>query len=199
VVAGESALASNTLAQIRAFIALVLAPEAAARGLLWASRATLSLQGGLLVLTRGTRRIELALREVVALRAWRVPSPGPGVSLLLASGAPWRYSLAHVDGVALQSALAAQATPSAQSSREAATGAAGAAVKPVSPAWAARYAQACLAPRGNRLLDHALTKFALLPFLLAIPAFRLHQHIAFGGGFGEYQMFGIATYVKGFA
>ncbi len=189
VVAGEGALASNTLAQIRAFIALVLAPEAAARGLLWASRATLSLQGGLLVLTRGTLRIELALREVVALRAWRVPSPAPGVSLLLASGATWRYGLAHVDALALQSALAAQAD----------TGADAAPTTPVSPAWAARYAQADLAPRGNHLLNHALTKFALLPFLLAIPAFRLHQHIAFGGSFGEAQMFGIAAYAKGFA
>ena len=222
VVAGEGALASNTLAQIRAFIALVLAPEAAASGLLWASRATLSLQGGRLVLTRGTRRIELALREVAALRAWRVPSPGPGVSLLLASGATWRYSLAQVDALALQSALAVQAMQpasppeDAQEAQEALKALealkaqhgdlrAGAApvppqsMAPVSPAWAARYAQAFLAPRGSHWLKHALTKFALLPFLLALPAFRLHQHIAFGGSFGEAQMFGIAAYAKGFA
>jgi apolipoprotein N-acyltransferase len=196
VVAGEGALASNTLAQIRAFIALVLAPEVAARGLLWASRATLSLQGGLLVATRGTRRIELALQEVVALRAWRVPSPGPGVSLQLASGATWHYALAHVDALALQAALAAQAV---QSPREAGAVDGEARVKPLSPVWAARHAQASLAPRGNRYLNHALTKFALLPFLLAMPAFRLHQHIAFGGSFGEAQMFGIAAYAKGFA
>ncbi len=219
MVAGEGALASNTLAQIRAFIALVLAPEAAARGLLWASRATLSLQGGLLVLTRGTRRIELALREVVALRAWRVPSPAPGVSLRLASGATWRYALAHVDALALQSALAAQSSQErpqtcrfapgpprgieqsgkATFAQEANTGDGGAPMTPVAPAWAARYAQASLAPRGHHFLNHALTKFALLPFLLALPAFRLHQHIAFGGSFGEAQMFGVAAYAKGFA
>jgi apolipoprotein N-acyltransferase len=193
VVAGEGALASNTLAQIRAFIALVLAPEVAARGLLWASRATLSVQGGLLVATRGTRRVELALRDVAALHAWRVPSPAPGVSLQLASGAMWHYSLAHVDALGLQAALAAQ------SPRGDCAGDGGAHAPLLSPAWAARLAQACLAPRGSRVLAHALTKFALLPFLLAIPAFRLHQHIAFGGSFGEAQMFGIAAYAKGFA
>ena len=190
IVSGEGAMATNTLAQVRAFVALVLAPEAAARGLLWASRATLSLQGGLLVLARGTRRIELALREVVAVRAWRVPCPGPGVSLQLASGATWGYALAQVDAVTLQAALAAQGGNADD---------AGAAVKPASPAWAARYAQAFLAPRGNRFLHHALSQFALLPFLLAIPAFRLHQHIAFGSGLGELQLFGFMAYARGFA
>jgi apolipoprotein N-acyltransferase len=35
--------------------------------------------------------------------------------------------------------------------------------------------------------------------LLALPAFRLHQHIAYGGTLGEYLSFGLAAYVKGFA
>jgi apolipoprotein N-acyltransferase len=196
VVAGEGALASNTLAQIRAFIALVLAPEVAARGLLWASRATLSVQAGLLVATRGARRVELALQDVAALHAWRVPSPAPGVSLLLVSGAMWRCSLAHVDALGLQAALAAHAAQFHLGDR---AGDGVARATSVSPVWAARHAQAVLAPRGNRFLHHALTKFALLPLLLAIPAFRLHQHIAFGGSFGEAQMFGIAAYAKGFA
>jgi apolipoprotein N-acyltransferase len=193
VVAGEGALASNTLAQVRAFLALVLAPEAAARGLLWASRASLSLQAGALVLTRGTRRIELAVREVGALRAWRLPAPGPGLSLQLASGATWGYVLAHLDAKALRDALAEQA------GRSPPEGDAGPAVPPASPAWAAHYAQAALAPRGGRFLQHPLAKFVGLPFLLAIPAFRLHQYIAFGGGLGEWQLFGLWAYAKGFA
>jgi len=195
VVAGEGVLASNTLAQIRAFVALVLAPEAAARGLLWASRATLSLQGGLLVLTRGARRIELALREVVAIRAWQLPVPGPGVSVQMTSGARWGYGLARVDAVALQAVLVAPARQAAQPTED---GDAGVAVQAASPDWAARYAQAVLRPRGNRFLHHALAKFVALPFLLAIPAFRLHQHIAFGGGLGEVQIFGLVAYAKGF-
>ncbi|MFO1265670.1 MAG: hypothetical protein U1F67_01965 [Rubrivivax sp.] len=57
-----------------------------------------------------------------------------------------------------------------------------------SPAWAARYGQAFLAPRGSAFLHHRLTRFVLLPFLLAIPAFTLHQHIAFGSAFGEARL-----------
>ncbi|MFO1267558.1 MAG: nitrilase-related carbon-nitrogen hydrolase [Rubrivivax sp.] len=45
-----------------------------------------------------------------------------------------------------------------------------------SPAWAARYGQAFLAPRGSAAPHHRLTRFVLLPFLLAIPAFTLPAH-----------------------
>jgi apolipoprotein N-acyltransferase len=48
-------------------------------------------------------------------------------------------------------------------------------------------------------LDHPLAKFVVLPFVLAIPAFRLHQHIAFGSTFGEYYTFGLAAYLMAFA
>ena len=42
-------------------------------------------------------------------------------------------------------------------------------------------------------------KFVLLPLLLAIPAFRLHQHITFGSSFGEYQAYGLTAYLAAFA
>ena len=48
-------------------------------------------------------------------------------------------------------------------------------------------------------LDHPLIKFVLLPLALAIPAFRLHQHIAYGSGLGELYSFGLAAYLKAFA
>jgi apolipoprotein N-acyltransferase len=46
-------------------------------------------------------------------------------------------------------------------------------------------------------IDHPLFKFALFPLLLALPAFRLHQHIAYGGTFGEYYSFGLSAYLLG--
>lgn len=224
VLAGEAALASNTLAQIRAFLALVLAPEAAARALLWASRASLSFEVGRLVLAfgRGARRIELAAAEVEAVVAWRVPGPVPGASLRLASGERWRYALAQVDPVALARALAearAEATAKPAPAPEVTAGTApvtraeATAAVPggapgtdahragpdASPAWAARHAQAFFAHRGSRFLQHPLTKFVGLPFLLAIPAFHLHQHIAFGGALGEVRLFGLVAFGKGFA
>ncbi len=43
--------------------------------------------------------------------------------------------------------------------------------------------------------DRPLVKFALLPLLPALLAFRLHQHIAYGGTFGEYQTYGLGAYL----
>jgi apolipoprotein N-acyltransferase len=60
----------------------------------------------------------------------------------------------------------------------------------------ADYADARVAATWPRL-DHPLTKFALFPLLAALPAFRLHQHIAFGGTFGEYHSFGLAAWLTG--
>lgn len=219
VLGGEGALGANTLAQIRAFAVWVLAPEAAARALLWASRATLSVQGGALVFAHGARRIELAVADVVAISAWRVPAPLPGVTLHLVSGAHWGHGLARADSVALQAMLQgarangasatsaaapALAAPGARNATRAtsaasATSAVLAAVPPPPPACAALHAAAFAAPRGSRWLQHGLVKFVALPFLLALPAFRLHQHIAFGGGFGEWQLFGAGAFLKGFA
>jgi apolipoprotein N-acyltransferase len=47
-------------------------------------------------------------------------------------------------------------------------------------------------------LDRPWLKFGLFPLLLAIPAFRLHQVISFGGGLGEYLSYGLGAYLQGF-
>ncbi|MDO9193558.1 MAG: apolipoprotein N-acyltransferase, partial [Undibacterium sp.] len=47
-------------------------------------------------------------------------------------------------------------------------------------------------------LDHPLAKFALFPLALAIPAFHLHQHIAYGSAFGEYYSYGLKAYLTAF-
>ena len=56
-----------------------------------------------------------------------------------------------------------------------------------------------VSPMRRGRLDHPLAKFGVLPLLLAIPAFRLHQHIAYGGTFGEYTTYGLAAYLTTFA
>lgn len=179
---GDSALQSNTLAQIRTFALLFLAPETAAVLLLLAFSARASIEGGTLVLTRAAGRIELPVRDIVAVEAWRLPIPAFGASLRLTSGERWRYGIGNVDPTALARVLAN----------------AGGDSPPVRPEWAATYAQAALAGRRGRL-ERPLAKFVLLPFVLAIPAFRLHQHIAYGSSFGEYYTFGLSAFLKGFA
>ncbi len=183
VLLGEGALASNTLAQVRTFALLFLAPEVAAWCVLLAFRARASVEQGLLVLSRGTRRLELVLHDIAAVEPWRLPIPGPGVSLRLVSGERWRYGLAHAGSVALAQALAA---------------AAGGTVRPApEPSRAMAYARARQAVRRGRL-DWLPAKFVLLPLVLAIPAYRLHEHIAYGSAFGEYYTFGLLAYLKGF-
>ena len=48
-------------------------------------------------------------------------------------------------------------------------------------------------------IERPLAKFVLFPLVLAIPAFRLHEHIAYGSSFGEYVAFGPAAYLTAFA
>ncbi|AZP13304.1 apolipoprotein N-acyltransferase [Undibacterium parvum] len=179
----NEALRTNTLAQIRTFGALFLAPEAASWSLLLAYSARASLENGSLVLSRGAQRFELAISEISALVVWRLPLPCPGASLRLVSGQRWRYALALANPPALARALAAAGGPP---------------LLPCPPSPLSSYAQARLAMQRWRL-DHPLVKFALLPLALAIPAFHLHQHIAYGSAFGEYYSFGLKAYLIAFA
>jgi len=180
---GDGPLQSNTLAQIRSFAALFLVPEVAAWCVLRAFAARAGIEQGRLVLARGRHRLELALRDIAAVEPWRLPLPGPGAWLRLASGARWPHGIAIADPEALARLLlpAAGATPGeAMASR------------------AQVYARARRAIVRGRL-DRPLAKFVLLPLALAIPAFRLHQHITYGGSFGEFYSFGLLPFVEGFA
>lgn len=180
---GDGVSQGNTFAHVRAFTAFFLAPEAAAWLLLRAFAAKAAVEGGVLVLARGRQRLELALRDIAAVEVWRVPVPAAGAWLRLATGERWRYGIAVADPAALARAL--QAAGGASSPQ------------PLSgPAWA--YLAARASVRRGRL-DHPVAKFVLLPFVLAIPAFQLHQHIAYGSAFGEFYTFGLRAYLKGFA
>ena len=180
VLLGDARLQSNTLAQIRTFAGLFLVPEAAAWCVLRAFAARASIVDGVLVLASGTRRLELRLGDIASVQPWRLPIPGAGLALTLASGQRWPYGLALARPDALARALAPHAWARAA---EAST--------------AARYARAAQPLRRGRL-EHPLVKFGLFPLLLAIPAFRLHQHIAYGGTFGEYLTFGWRAYLTTF-
>lgn len=176
-------LRANTLAQIRTFAGLFIAPEAASWCVLYAFSARASIENGKLVLVRGARRLELVVRDIVAIKPWYLPIPGPGISLQLASDEHWRYGIAVSNPTAFGRAL---------------TSANGAPIRVGTPSRAAMYTKALSVVRRGRL-GHPFVKFVLFPFLLAIPAFRLHQHIAFGSGFGEYYMFGLKAYLIAFS
>lgn len=186
-------LRTNTLAQIRLFAMLFLLPEAVAWCLLraFAAQAALGQSASgqaALTFTRGAQRVELALAEIAAVELWRLPVPGPGAELRLASGKRWRYGLALANPAALARAIGAAGGQ--QPGR----------LQPGGPPGAVLgvYAQA-RAALGRWRLDHPACKFLLLPLALAVPAFHLHQHIAYGSAFGEYYTFGPKAYLSAFA
>jgi apolipoprotein N-acyltransferase len=184
VLLDDGAFRANALVQLRTFVAFFLAPEAAAWFVTLAFRAVVSIDDGALVLRRGGRRLALAVRDIAAVEPWRVPLPSPGLSLRLASGGRWRYGLAQADPAVLAEALVAAG--------------AGATFSDDAPSPARTYAGVRAASRRGRL-DAPFAKFGMLPLLLAIPAFRLHQHIAYGGTLGEYYTFGLPAYLTTFA
>ena len=168
-------LRSNTLAQLRIFTVCFLLPELVAWCVLKAFSAQASVLEGRLVLARGVQVLALPLGALAAVEPWRVPVPGPGVSLRLRSGQYWEYGLALPDPAAFAAALAAAGGPAAV----------------IAPSW-----RRLVAPATR--LDHPLAKFVLLPLALALPAFHLHQHIAYGSALGEYYSFGLAAYLSAF-
>jgi apolipoprotein N-acyltransferase len=165
----------DALQKIRMTVALFLAPELAAWAIGRAHAALLRVDEGMLTIEQGARRIEIPLREIVALLPWTLPLPQSGVWLELGSGRRWSQGIALADPEALMRALAA----------------AGATLAPPTgaDARAMTWARASAAV-GRRRADHPLSKFVLFPLVPALPVFRLHQHIAYGGTFGEWQTFG---------
>ncbi|GAB2838347.1 hypothetical protein GCM10027277_01530 [Pseudoduganella ginsengisoli] len=179
----DEALRTHTLAQIRMFAALFLVPEIIAWCVLRAFAAQASISHGRLLVERGTLRMELALNQIAAVTPWRLPVPGPGVSLQLAPRRPWGYGLALAHPQAFAEALAAAGGPPVVDQRFDAMDV---------------YVRARSALR-RWVLDSPVAKFVVLPLVLAVPAFHLHQHIAFGSALGEYYTFGLKAYLSAFA
>lgn len=171
---------TNALANIWMFAGLFLAPEAAAWCIARASAATVHIEGDKLVLEQPERRIEILVQDITAIEPWRIPIPTTGLWLRLTSGRRWPQGIALIDPASLVDALIhAGARPElmdALSGRATILTRARAAVR-------------------RRIIDHPIVKFVLFPLVPALPAFRLHQHIAFGGTFGEYYTFGLQAYL----
>lgn len=142
--------------------------------------ATLQLEsGGVLLLHHGQRRAVPAT-EITAITPWTLPLPMPGITLHLASATPLACGVARDDPAALAAMLRRAGAPAMAATRLQGLALADARTRAAAPRWR---------------IDHPLVKFALFPLLLALPAFRLHQHIAYGGTFGEYYSFGLQAYL----
>jgi apolipoprotein N-acyltransferase len=180
---GIDARLANPLRLLRAVGIFSLAPGLAAWLLGRAFAVTLAVRDGLLVLEGRGRRIEVPCDAVDAVVPWRMPLPAAGVGLRLRSGDRLDRALQVADPAALADALADAGAPAHV--RASARGPAGV------------YARSRLALR--RRWYHVVLAYVVFPLVPAVPLFRLHQWIAYGGTFGEYWMFGLKAYLLGFA
>ncbi|MCX7041441.1 MAG: apolipoprotein N-acyltransferase [Gammaproteobacteria bacterium] len=171
---------ADTLPRMWMFAGLVVAPEAAAWALRRAFAATVRVADGMLVLEQAGRRTEIDAKDITAVDAWTVPIPSAGAWLRLASGQRWTQGIALADPSALVRALVHAGAP--------------ATLAHTLTRRAAVYAHVCATAKRWRI-DGPLFKFVLFPLVPALPAFRLHQHIAYGGTFGEYYTFGLKAYL----
>ncbi len=113
------------------------------------------------------------------MHSWRVPLPGAGVDLTFVSGRRWGQGIEVADPNALLHALSAAGSAARLDDDHSRR--------------IADFAAARAAASHRPWLDHPLVKFVLFPLIAALPAFRLHQHIAFGGTFGEYYTYGLTA------
>lgn len=173
----------NSLTQIQVYVWAVLVPLLAAWAMRRAFVASVSIDNGRLIFRGHWQRIDVPLQRIVALRPWSLPLAGPGLDIELASGQRLPQRIVLSDPAALHAALHA----------------AGAPLRAYPRGWPGLLSRmlAQRAAAGHRWLDHVAIKFVLFPLLPAIPAFRLHQVIAFGGSFGEYLTYGLQAWVSG--
>jgi hypothetical protein len=118
---------------------------------------------------------------VVGVRAWRIPLPGPGFSLVGSSGRRLGYGLQMRDPAPAILALAEQGG--------------------IEPARAALdhptivYGRA-KAGAGRWRWYHLVVKFPLFALAPAAVLFNAHQHIAYGGALGEYYLLGLGPFLQ---
>lgn len=174
----QDGLQVQSLQQIRVFAGWVVLPLVLAWALSRWLRASVDFQADQLVIDTGPRRIGIPLSAIDRVALWRMPLPQPGVDLLLRSGARIGVGLARPR--ALLERLRAAGVPS-----------------PWTAADDRRSEHLEARASARHWLDHAALKYALFPLLLSLPAFRLHQIIAFGGTFGELQTFGAGAWWTG--
>jgi apolipoprotein N-acyltransferase len=162
-------------------LALLAALPAAAAWLLGhLAGVELELRSGELVIHGRGARTEVPLASIAAVEPWRLPLPSAGLALRLRSGRRLAPGLGVADPAPLLDTLAAAGVASA----------AGAAVHP-----ALVHARARAADRGGAA-RRPLIKWLLFPLLPTAVFFRAHQHIAYGGTFGQYYLEGLAPYLQ---
>lgn len=168
---------------IRTFVLVFVMPALAARVIARGMAARVGFRGDDVTIERPAVRVDVPRSAVADIAPWRVPLPAPGFALLLASRRRVRPGIASPDPTPLLRALADQGVPGA--------------VRAVDHPTIV-YARA-RAAWGRWRWTHLAERFPLFALGPTLLLFNVHQHIAYGGFFGQYYMMGLGPYVLTFA
>lgn len=127
--------------------------------------------GTTLVIARRDVRVEIPLHAIDGVVPWRVPLPRPGFWLRMRSGRRLGYGLAADDPSALLATVGH--------------------TTPAHPTIAWAQARAAVPPRR---WYHRVASFGLFALLPAGVLFNAHQHIAYGGTFGQWYLLGAGAW-----
>lgn len=173
----------NPLRLLRAFAYFCLTPAMAVWALEQVFKVGIQFRGDTLVLQRRRQRIEIPCGAITRIAPWLVPLPSGGLSLHLQSGRRFQYGLQIADPVVFIDQIVDSGAPES--------------VRTASQHPATVYAQSRSA--SSQRWYHRILKFVVLALVPALPLFRLHQWISYGGTFGEYYIYGLKAYLLGLA
>ncbi|RJP41132.1 MAG: hypothetical protein C4548_09695 [Desulfobacteraceae bacterium] len=138
--------------------------------------------GGNLIFFRPGWQITLDLSVITAIIPWRIPLPGPGLSMnTVEGGRPRKYLLQTDHPQGLLNAM----------------GQIGETLPAVAAHPSMVYAQARYAA-GIARWYHILGKFGIFSLIPAVIFSRLHQYIVYGEAFGQYHFEGLTAYLSTF-
>lgn len=160
---------------IRSFALGTALPAATAWGVTLLFAGTAGVEAGTLRLRRRDVEIDVPCASMAGARPWWIPLPLAGLRLRLAGDAALPIGIALADPSALLAALGACGVDVAASASH------------PTVVWAAA--------RRRRGWGSAIVKFPLAGTVPACILFYTHQHIAYGGTFGQYYLEGPLPYL----
>jgi apolipoprotein N-acyltransferase len=175
---------TNPLRLIRLFTLFCLVPELAAWLLGRVFDVALRVDGGALVVDEPRRRIEIPLDSIERFEPWTLPLPAPGMWVRLKSGNLFQYGFEVANPADLAGAISEAGGD--ERLRDALRERGPAGLLPL------------VAAGSVRRWNHLFLKFPVFALVPALPLFRLHQWITYGGTFGEYYLYGLHAYVLAF-
>ena len=163
----------------RSFVLGTTLPALVAWGVVRAFRGEASARGATLRLARADVALDVDAAAIAGVRPWRVPLPLPGLRLLLSTGEGVPFRLAGRTLSPLLDALDAAGVDTSAARRH------------PTVVWAAT--------RRPWSAVELLVKFGFLTVLPASVLFYTHQHIAYGGKFGQWYLEGPRAWSTTFA